>query len=68
MHIGGMTFGYIGISSKKWLSHSASSPHLSSVINSDSIFYQAITDCFEDFHEIVVAPSVNMISAKKLLF
>ena len=29
MHIGGTGFGHLGMSSRKWRSHSASSPHLS---------------------------------------
>ena len=57
MHIGDI--GHLGISSRKWNSHSTSSPHLSSAINSYSIVDLAITVCFEDFHEIVAPPNVN---------
>ena len=56
MHIGGISFGYLGISFKKWHNHSTSSPHLYSVINSNSIVDLAITVCFEDMHE-TTAPS-----------
>ena len=51
MHIGGTCFGHLEISFRKWRSHSASSPHLSNTINSNSIVDLAITVCFEDFHE-----------------
>ena len=55
MHIEGTGFDHLGMSSRKWLSHSTSSPHLSSAINLD----MTITVCFEDFHEIVAPPNVN---------
>ena len=59
MHIGGTGFGHLGISSRKWCSHSTFSPHLSSAINSDSIVDLAITVCFEDFHDTIAPLSVN---------
>ena len=59
MHIGGTGFGHLGISSKKWCNHSASSPHLSSAINLDSIVDVAIIICFKDFHETATPPNVN---------
>ena len=61
MHIGGIDFGHLGISSKKWRNHIISSPYLSSAINSDSIVFvdMTITVCFEDFHETIVFPNVN---------
>ena len=59
MHIGGTDFGHLGMSSRKWRSHSASSSHLSSAINSDSIVDLAITVCFEDFHDTIAIPNVN---------
>ena len=60
MHIGGTGFSHLGISYRKWRSHSASSPHLSRAINSYSIVDLAITVCFEDFHETTAAsPNVN---------
>ena len=52
-------FYHIGISSKKWRSHSASYLHLFSAINSYSIVHLAITICFEDFHETAAPPNVN---------
>ena len=60
MHIGGIGFGHLRIPFRKWLSHSASSPHLSSSINLDSTVDLAITVCFEDFHEIATPPNVNI--------
>ena len=59
MHIGGIGFGYLGISSKKWHSHSASSPHLSSTINSNFIRDMVINIYFEDFHETAAPSNVN---------
>ena len=59
MHIEGTGFGNLGMSSRKWCSHSASSPHLSSAINSDYIVDLAITVCFEDFHDTIAIPNVN---------
>ena len=55
----GTSFGHLGISSRKWHSHLASYPHLSSAINSYSIVHLAITVCFEDFHETTAPPNVN---------
>ena len=60
MHIGGIGFGHLGISSRKWHSHLASSPHLSRVINSNSIVDLVVTICFEDFYETVAPPNVNI--------
>ena len=59
MHIEGISFGHLGIFSRKWHSHSASSPHLSSAINLDFIMDLVITICFEDFHETVTPPSIT---------
>ncbi|KAL2534468.1 Uncharacterized protein Adt_07819 [Abeliophyllum distichum] len=59
MQIAGTGFDYLGISSKKLRSHSASSPHLSKAINSDSMVDLAITVCLEDFHDIAAPPKVN---------
>ena len=59
MHIEDIGFGNLGISSRKWRSHSASSLHLSSAINLDSIVDLAITICFDDFHETIATPNVN---------
>ena len=59
MHIGGICFGYLGISSRKWRSHSASSSHLYRAINSDSVVDMTIIVCFEDFHETVSLLNVN---------
>ena len=60
MQIGGIGFGHLRISSKKWRNHSISSRHLSNAINSDFIVDLAITVCFEDFHETAPPPSVNI--------
>ncbi|EXB38051.1 putative ubiquitin conjugation factor E4 [Morus notabilis] len=51
-------FGQSGMSSKKCLSHSASSPHLSNATNSASIVDLVITVCLEDFHEITAPPKM----------
>ena len=51
--------GQPGISSKKFHSHSASSPLLSSAINSDSMVDPTIIVCFQDVHDIDPPPSVN---------
>ena len=59
MYIGGISFGHLGISSRKWRSHLASSLHLSRAINSDSIVDLEIIVCFEDFHETAHPLSVN---------
>ena len=59
MHIGGTSFGHLGISSRTWHSYLASSLHFSSAINSDSIVDTAIIICIKDFHEIVALPNVN---------
>ncbi|CAL2252328.1 unnamed protein product [Prunus armeniaca] len=47
-----ISLGHIGISSKKFLSHSASSPALSKAMNSDSIVDRAMHVCLEDFQDI----------------
>lgn len=59
MHIAGTGFDHFEISSKKWRSHSISSPHLSSTINSDFIVDLAITVCFEDFQDTTEPSHVN---------
>ena len=59
MQIAGTGFGHLGISSKNWRSHSASSPHLSQAINSDSMVDLAIQVCLEDFQDTAAPPSVN---------
>ena len=65
MRIEGIGFGLLGISSSKWCSHSASSPILSSVINSYFIVDLAITICFENIHETVaVKPRKILIFLK----
>src|SRR5262249_6607117 len=51
--------GHTGMSSKKFLSHSASSAALSNAINSDSIVDRAIHVCLEDFHETAAPPNVK---------
>ena len=59
MHIGDIGFGHLGISSRKWSSHSTSSSHSSSAINSYSIVDMAISVCFKDFHETAALLNVN---------
>ena len=59
MQIASTGFGYIGMSSKKWRSHSASSPTLSKVMNSDFIVDRAMHVCFVDFQEIAAPPRVK---------
>ena len=59
MQIGGIGFGHLGISSRKWRSHSASSSHLYRAINYDSVVDLTITVCLEDFHETVAPLNVN---------
>ena len=56
---GSTGFGHLGLSSRKWCSYSASSPHLSSAINSYSIVDLVITICFEDFHDTTAPPNVK---------
>ncbi|KAK9142524.1 hypothetical protein Syun_011924 [Stephania yunnanensis] len=59
MHIAVTGFGQQGISSKKFLSHSASSAALSRAMNSDSMVDRAIHVSFDDFQEIAAPPNVN---------
>ena len=59
MHIAVTSLGHTGMSSKKFLSHSASSAALSSAINSDSLVERAIHACLEDFQETAAPPKVN---------
>ena len=59
IQIGGTGFCHFGISSRKWHSHSASSPHLSKTINLDPIVDLAITVCLEDFHDTAALANVN---------
>ena len=59
MHIRCIDLAHLGMPSRKWRSHFVSSPHLSNVINLDSIVDLEITVCFEDFHEIVAILNVN---------
>ena len=59
MHTEGTCFGHLGISSRKWCTHSVSSPYLSIAINSYFIIDRAITVCLKDFHEIVAPSNVN---------
>ena len=59
MKITSTGLGHKGISSKKWHSHSASSPHLSNVMNSDFIVDRDIHVYFEDFHDTAAPPSMN---------
>ena len=53
-------FGHIGMSSKKFQSHSVSSPALSKAMNFDSMVDHAIHVCLEDFHDISRPPKVNI--------
>ncbi|CAL5433238.1 unnamed protein product [Camellia sinensis] len=55
----GTGFGHIGISSRKWRSHSASSPALSKAMNSDSIVDLAMQVCLEDFQDTAAPPRVK---------
>ena len=59
MHIAVTGLCHTGMSSKKFLSHSASSAALSSAINLDSIVERAIHVCLEDFQEMAAPPKVN---------
>ena len=59
MQIAGTGFCQLGISSKKFLGHSASSPALSKAINSDSIVNLTIQVCLEDFQDTATPPSVK---------
>ena len=59
MRIAGTGFSHIGISSKKFLSHSASSAAFSKAMNSDSMVDLANTVCLVDFHDIAAPPSVK---------
>ena len=59
MHIEDTGFGHLEIFYRKWHSHLASSPYLSSTINSYSIVDVVITVCFEGFHETTTTPNVN---------
>ena len=53
-------FGHIGMSSRKFRSHSASSPALSKAMTSNSMVDRAIHVCLEDLHDIVALPKVNI--------
>ena len=59
MQIAGTGLVHIGISSRKFRSHSASSPVLSNAKNSDSIVDLAMQVYLEDFQETVAPPKVN---------
>ena len=59
MQIVGTGLVYIGISIRKFRSHSASSPVLSNAMNSDSIVDLAMQVCLEDFQVTVAHPKVN---------
>ena len=59
MHITVTGLGHTGMSSKNFLSHSASSADLSCAINLDSIVERAIHVCLEDFQETAAPPKVN---------
>ena len=54
------SFGHIGMSSRKFQSHSTSSPALSKAMNSDSMVDRVIHVCLEDFHDIARPPKVNI--------
>lgn len=60
--------GHIGISSRKFLSHSAFSIALSSAINYDSIVDLAIQVYLVDFHDTAAPPNVNTYPLVDLLF
>ena len=59
MHIAVTGFYHNGISSKNYRSHSASSPALSKVVNSDSIVKWVIHACLKDFQDTTAPPKVN---------
>ena len=59
MQIAGTSLVHIGISSRKFRSHYASSPVLSNAMNSDSIVDLAMQVCLEDFQETTAPPKVN---------
>ena len=59
MHIVGTGFGHIGISSRKWQSHFASSLVLSKAMNFDSIVDLAMQVCLEDFQDTAAPPRVK---------
>ena len=59
IHTAGTGLGQLGISSKKFRSHSASSPALSKAISYDSIVDLAIQVCLDDFQYTAAPPSVN---------
>ena len=60
-------FGHNGISSRNFLSHSASSAAVSKAINYDSIVERAIHVCLDDFHDTAAPPSVNTYPLVDLL-
>ena len=77
MHIVGTVFGHSRISSKKFHSHSVSSPDLSRATNSDSMVDLVIIVCLGDFHGIThplkvktypLVPLVYWISDIQLAF
>ena len=55
----GTSLGLNGIYFKNYRSHSASSPALYKLINSDSIVYRAIHVYLKDFQDIVAPIKVN---------
>jgi len=59
MHMAGTSFGHNGTSFKNCRSHSASSPALFKVMNSDSIVEWAIHICLKDFQDTAAPPRVN---------
>ena len=59
MQIGPIGLGQNEISSRKFWSHSASSPALSKAMNSDPIVERAMHVCLDDFQEIAHPPNMN---------
>ena len=59
IHTAGTGLGQLKISSKKFRSHSASSPALSKEINFDSIVDLEIQVCLDYFQDTTAPPSVN---------
>ena len=55
----GTGLGHNGKSSKKYRSHSVSSPALSKTINFDSIVKRAMHVCLKDFQDTAAPPRVN---------
>ena len=60
MHTADMVFDHLGMSYKKWHSHSTSLVALSKAMNSNSIVEHEMHVCLDDFQDIVAPSKVKI--------